>query len=474
MILKGRRKINSGYKTSDMLEFENVRHVINNAMNTHRANKAEIDYLLDYHKGVQPILEKIKLVRPEINNILLVNHAQRITRTIVGYFLGNPIQYIQNNLESKDDIDNLNKILSYEHKSMVDTSVGEFQSIVGTAYKIIVSDDTDDVPFETRSLNPSNTFVVYENDIVEAPLMGVTYRSQYNKDGEFDGYKFFAYTKVGVYEIISNSEGEITNESDFMFFEYNVGGVPIVEYPNNQWLLGDWELALSVMEAINKLHSGRFDDLEQIIQSLLVFTNAEIDADLYERMREAGVVMLKNTTNNKTSVQMLSNSLDQAGMNLYATELLNVLDTIVGIPSRDSRSGGGADTGQAVELRDGWADLEIVARNKESIYKKSERQTLKIILNILNVKNNSNLDLMDVDIKFVRNKNHNLLVKSQSYVNIISTKTVSPADALSMVDIVSDTNEYASRGEAYWEEKEKEAIENDETNVTEKNIVNNE
>jgi hypothetical protein len=61
-----------------------------------------------------------------------------------------------------------------------------------------------------------------------------------------------------------------------------------------------------------------------------------------------------------------------------------------------------------------------------------------------------------VDIKFSRNKNHNLLVKTQSYQTLIQTQTLTPADALSIVDLVSDVNEFATRGEEYWKVKKEE------------------
>ena len=105
---------------------------------------------------------------------------------------------------------------------------------------------------------------------------------------------------------------------------------------------------------------------------------------------------------------------------------------------------------KAVELRDGWADLEIVARNKEFVYKKSEKQTLRIILNILSNTMGMDLTLLDVDIKFSRNKNNNLLVKTQSYQTLLTTKTLSPADCLTIVDLVSDVNEYIDRGKLFW------------------------
>ena len=42
------------------------------------------------------------------------------------------------------------------------------------------------------------------------------------------------------------------------------------------------------------------------------------------------------------------------------------------------------------------------------------------------------------------------MVKAQGYANLLATKTLAPADCLTIVDLVSDVNEYISRGEAFW------------------------
>lgn len=455
MSLTGRKKIISEFKSADLRDINNMIKLVNSTMLSHGYNKTEIDYLMEYKNGIQPILNKTKVVREEINNILVLNHAQMITRSVIGYFLGTPIQYIQSGENSKEQIDLLNRYVQYEDKASVDKEIGEYQSICGTGYRIVYTDGiyTDEVPFEEKALNPSTTYVVYENTVAERPLVGVTYMSLLNVNGDSIGSKIYAYTDFGMYEFISDYGTMVTSDSLVSFKEYNIGGVPIIEYPNNMWRLGDWELCMGLMDAINSLHSGRLDDIDQVVQSLIVFINAEIDSEKYDEMRNSGVVLLKNNTQNQSSVESIDNKLDQAGMNMFAQELESLLYALIGIPDRNNRSGGGGDTGQAVELRDGWADLEVVARNKELVWKKSEKQTLKIIINIMNAKQGSKLSLLDVDIKFSRNKNNNLLVKTQGYSTLLATKTLSPADCLTIVDLVSDVQEYIARGEEFWGEQ---------------------
>ena len=453
--LTGRSKILSDRSSDDLRDKEILADVLNTSKHKHAANKIAIDYLIGYNKGKQAVLGKTKAVREEINNKVVINHAQMVTRNIVGYFLGTPIQYVQDGLnDRKELVDELNRCVQYEDKSSVDRELGEYQSITGTAYRIIYRDGefSDEVPFEDRSLNPSTTFMVYENSIAEKPLMGVTYYDRVSDTNVIEGSKYYVYTGFGRYIVNTTSEALI-KASDIGDLEpYDVGGVPIIEYPNNMWRIGDWELMIGLMDAINDLQSGRFDDIDQVVQSLLVFINAEIDSKGYDEMRKQGIVSLKNTTGTKSEITSINNTLDQGGMQMFSEQLEDLLYALLGIPSRNTRGGGGGDTGVAVELRDGWADLEIIARNKETTFKKSEKRTLKIILSIFNLDKDEDLKLMDIDIKFSRNKSNNLLVKTQAYQTLIATKTLAPVDCLAIVDLVSDVNEFVMRGEAFWGE----------------------
>lgn len=452
MAYTGRKIILSDFKSTDLQDNEVLLKVLNTSLATHFQNKRDIDYLIGYYRGLQPILNKEKEVRPEINNKSVLNHAQMISRNIVGYFLGTPIQYIQSGANSKEEIDLLNRYVAYEDKCSVDKEIAEFQSICGTAFRIVFTDGvlSDEVPFEDKCLNPSTTFVVYENGISEKPLMGVTFYDIISEDGGIKGTKYYVYSEYGMWTITSKGNMKVSSLDEIQFVPYNIGGCPIIEYPNNMWRIGDWELYLDLMDSITLLENGRLDDIDQVIQSLLVIINADIDSDKYDEMREAGVVVLKNTTNAQSDIKSVSVPLDQSGLNMFSNELEQMLYAFVGIPNRNNRSGGGGDTGQAVELRDGWTDLEIVAKNKELTFKKSEKQFLKLLVHIMNTSDGTKLSLIDIDIKFTRNKNSNLLVKTQGYMNLLTTRTLSPADCLTIVDLVSDVNEYIARGEAFW------------------------
>lgn len=127
---------------------------------------------------------------------------------------------------------------------------------------------------------------------------------------------------------------------------------------------------------------------------------------------------------------------------------------IIGIPDRKTRGGGGGDTGDAVKLRDGWADIEIVARIKESYFKIAKKKQIAVTIKILQLLGLAKIDFnaINLDVKFTRNKNDNLQTKAQAYSTLHGTKTLDPSDTLEICDMTTDVVEVIDRGKKYWEE----------------------
>lgn len=104
----GRNRI---YVDYEEITAENILDVIGEVVSAHVFNKAQISYLWNYYKGLQPILDRTKEVRPEINNKIVENHAQEIVAFKIGYQLAEPLQYtcrMQRDVVGEED--NQNKV----------------------------------------------------------------------------------------------------------------------------------------------------------------------------------------------------------------------------------------------------------------------------------------------------------------------------------------------------------------------------
>lgn len=79
---------------------ENVGGVISHTMLEHNMNARREYYLMNYEKGLHPILNRDKDIRPEINNRIVENSASKIVEVHTGYCFSNPVTFVR-----KTDVD---------------------------------------------------------------------------------------------------------------------------------------------------------------------------------------------------------------------------------------------------------------------------------------------------------------------------------------------------------------------------------
>ena len=475
----GRRKLLSSYTKSEINE-KTLAEILPQVLREHELNAGEIDYLYNYYKGRQPILDKTKIVRPEINNINLENHAFEIVEFKKSYVYGEPIQYVQKGEKEGEkinpEISLLNKFMESEDKSSLDKELSEWQYICGTAYRwaeVDSKEDEDEAPFELSVPDPRRTFVVYNSGIKEYPLFS-GYISYFTKNITADDQipKVVNYREVTIYTDKYKyifSEEEKQNEFKVMpqsipisndmvtAYPLEIPGQRIIEYPLNNSRLGLIELVMSDLEAINKIKSADLDGIDQFIQSLLVFVNQEIDLPTFKKLVANGAIQVSSSDPNKPAdVKLLTNQLTHTETKVVSDDRYESMLSIVGIPRLNHKASGG-DTGQARLLGEGWTMADERAKQDELSFKKSERKMLKLVINICKYKTKDkdekieNLKLSDIDIKFTRNKSDNLLVKTQGLMNM-QTSQVPPEIAFVTCGLFSDPNDVYQKAKEYYGE----------------------
>lgn len=454
-VLSGRRKIKTD---ASVITRDNILTVLNDAMYTHYLNSTEIDYLYKYRKGIQPILERVKDVRPEINYRIVENHADEIVKFKVGYLVGSPIQYVANgnSEEISRGLERLNTYMSSENKAKEDMSIAEWNHICGTAYRMVLPDseaDTefDDAPFEIFTLDPRYAFVVYGNSLGEPARLGVKYIVR--EDGTIlaSCYTPTEYFLIGWLE---------TGEADILEEQINpLGRIPIIEYPLNDARVGAFETVLPLLDAINLTASDRQNGLAQFVQSLMRFHNVKIDLDEFKALRDLGVVEYADIEEGKKAeVDYITSDLNQAGaQSLIEHEYAMVLK-IVGMPNRNSGNG---DNGIAVVYRDGWSDAETNAKNSETMFRGSELEFLKVVLTICRTLAEPALDLRlrDIKVRFTRRNYENIQMKSQVLVTMLANEKIHPRLAFEYCGMFVDPEQAYIDSMEYYEENKQPAVE---------------
>lgn len=438
--LYGRRVI-----YTDCLEIteKNLLSVLDKALSTHGKNRGEIQYLYDYYKGKQPIRNRTKEIRPEINNKIVVNRANEIVSFKVSYLMGEPVQYVS---RSKDDIsENLNRLNEYvfaEDKAVKDTELAKWFTICGTAYRMVLPDklkEEDESPFEIFTLDPRYSFVVYHSGLGNKPMMGVkTVLLEDNTE------LHSIYTKNMYFEV---KDGVITKKE-----KHSLGTIPIIEYPANPERLGAFEIVIGLLDAINETASNRLDGVEQFIQALLILKGVDIDSEEFKTLKENGGLKVPL----EGDAYYLIQELNQTQTQTLVDDMYDTVLTICGMPNRNGGSST-SDTGSAVIMRDGWTNAESRAKDTETMFKMSEKQFLRIAIQFANTLRNMDLKLSAIDIRFTRRNYENIQVKSQVLTTMLNNDKIHPRLAFAHSGLFVDPELAYTQSVEYAKEKKKEA-----------------
>lgn len=433
----GRKQI---FTNAQSVTLENVQEVVDKALLIHSKNARQIRELRAYAKGDQPILNRTKEIRPEICNKTVVNYANWIVNFKVGYFLGEPIQYVsaESDAMPSETVIRLNKVMSAESKDELDKELAEDQFTVGTSYRLVLSGDSES-PVNLYTLDPESTFVIYSSGIGNKPLAGV-----YITEDE-QGKIFNVYTDSSLY-VIRN--GDVEEKP------HTYGMIPIIEYPANRSRLGVFEPCIPILNSINNLESNRLDSVEQFVQSLLVLVNCTLDGKTANDVRQSGLIELTSNGENKASITEIAEVLDQQQNQTLKDDLFQSLITIAGMPSQTDGNTSDSSNNGAVILRNGWKSAEAMAKDSETIFRKSERQMLKLVSKIFRETLGIELNVSDIAIKFTRRNYEDILSKANVLTQLLGSDKVAPIDAFTACGMFPDPEEACTRGLDWYRETE--------------------
>ena len=438
----GRQTIYAPYTEEQFLNFQGddlynaVIGIIQQAENIHQKNHDDSVYLKKFLYGDQDIYrDKQKLTRPEIDNKTVENWAYAIIDFKKTYLLGKPIQYVQINDSSEDEISALNAYVRYESKKAKDLLIYEDVLTCGRGFRYVNKDgekQEDEAPFEIINCPVEDTEIVYSNALGNKQLFAYIVTNMEDvvqvpdKNGNLidEPYNYKQYTVYtrDLQFVVNNKLGQ-----------YQIVGEPIpllnkvhriTEYYVNEKRIGLIELGKDLLNDINYLESLDKDDMEQFVNAIMVFTNAEVSANDLAEIRELGAVCINSTDQKKASIDLLQGRLNATDTQTYYNRLLNALHQILGVPmASDTGSVTYGDTGKAKLTGQGYTSAGIRAEGDETMFGMCDLKSLNTILAICRAESGSQIKTLKVsqlDARFQRDMSDNLLVKTQGLLNLYS------------------------------------------------------
>lgn len=461
----------------DRVTKDNVVEVINCALPAHEINRADCQRLYDIFTGKQPILNRIKKFRDDINNKVVINHAYEIVSFKTSYLLFEPIVYVARNGAEKTDPDVTNKVsvfngmMALSDKAAKDMELATFIHACGHCIRMGLprpdySDDDGLPPFEIFTLDPRTSFIVYDSGLGEKERCLVLYTDRRFSNGDVGGYR-----SLTVYSVYTPTEYfEVCNGEVILAKRHNLGEIPGAEYINNMARLGSFEIAESILEAINTLASNRIDATEQTVQSIMCFINCEIDKEKFKELQKMCGITLKSVDGMQSDIKMLSADLKQADQQVLMDSLYTQLLHITGMPSQSIGNSSDSSNNGATIVRNGWYNAEARAKETDTLWSASENKLRRILLRICREVGALDLNPVNVEDKFTRRNYEDILARSQTLTTLIGSK-VAPHRAYVASGVFPDPEEAYREWEewekAHPEEKEKPNSTNSNTDTKE-------
>lgn len=432
-LVKGHYGRKIAYTNYEKVDASNIIKVLGDTAGIFQTNKGAVEYLWKYKNGDQPSLYRTKTIRDDVLIKVVENHAWEIVRFKNGQTYGEPVQFVslRNDEKINEAVDRLNDYFRAAGKELKDINSGEWTSAVGTGFKAIQRRNGD-VPFGIVTPTPMNTWIVY-SQYTEEPL--VAFQELKDEEGRF---YYLGFTDTHEYRIQNSQLMPYPDSMTQRLHAY--GGIPIVEYPNNQDRVSDIELVITMLDAINNMQSNRAEAIEQFVQSWVKFVNCDIDEETFQKMKMMGALVVKsnNGAENKADVDVISQELSQSESQIAKEDLWNNILSIEAIPNKEGNTGGG-DTAGAVQLRNGWDFSKIAAKLKDQYIKDGDKRLALLVINRLRIAGDDlGLKAMDFAVQVSHSPSDNLLTKAES-LEILLRNGVHPLVAISTVGLWGDS-----------------------------------
>lgn len=432
MKLLGRKRILCDEKE---ITKDNIISVLKKAYYKHCQNAREIQFLIEYERGIQPLVRD-KNIRADIDIRTTDNMANYVKEFKIGYFWGSPVLLIQHGdkgMHSTDPntddegITALNEMLRNGNRiGSIDQRLAEFVEIAGIGHKMVdVKTNFEDLEnidtyIENYALDSRYAFCVYHNGIGQKKMLGVTFSK--SSSGKLS---FTCFSDKYRFEV---SGWELSNEIQINPF----GMIPIIEFERSVDRTGCFERQISLMDNLNVMVSDFANDVAQKTQEIWWGNDIDFEIDpntgKYKKPESGQWLLTRSGTNANPKVQPLSSTFD-SGNTLQAIN--NTRNTILQkckVPMQSESEGGGS-TGVAMDISSGWSATEVDAMREQQMIEYGKREELNLILKAISLTDPRILPATsplrkikgsDIEFHFSRRRNYDLTVKANFISSLIS------------------------------------------------------
>ena len=345
---------------------------------------ARLKKLGDYYAGRHAVLDGARdLTKPD--NRLVCNFCRSITDGTVGYFLGVPVAYCSDDGET---LERVTAISAYNDEAFANSALARDMSVYGRAAEVVWV-DSDRMPRFTV-LDAASVFPVESGDLGGEPEAAI--RLYVPAGGDRELAEVYTADAVETYRLGDAGPEKISEKEHFF------GAVPVNFYQNNRDMTGDFEPALTLVDAYERLQSASVNDFELFADSYLVISGmGGTTLEDVEKFRRERVLLVEEGGN---AAWLTKNVNDAYVENLKERIVRDIYRFSSSVDLMDSAFTGGNLSGTAIRYRMAQFDNRVAVT--EQYFRRALSRRWELISAILAVMG-ERLDWMKVRAKFTRN-----------------------------------------------------------------------
>ena len=373
--------------------------MLNSCLREHLSRLPRLNRLKRYYDGKHDILARRREAGMP-NNRLVHGFPRYITAMASGYLIGSPVEYrIEEGEEaSRGGLEALLEAYRATDADSVDAELARDASIYGRGVELVYADG--EARPRSVALDPACAFVVYDDTVAMRPLFGMYYCPVRDGAGETRGWRAQVFTGERVIGYRLSSLGDF-GERDTEAVHY-FGGVPMIEYWNDESERGDFEPALTLIDAYDALASDRLNDKQQFVDALLLLYGCTLETD--ERGRTPGQQLREDKALSlpdcDARAEWLCKQLNEADTEVLRQALREDIHKMCLVPDLTDQQFAGNVSGVAMRYK--LLGLEQLTRVKERWFREGLRCRLRLYAAFLKCRGCAEVPAERVGIRFTR------------------------------------------------------------------------
>lgn len=424
-------------------------------LNAHEQRRQHLEKLRRVYDRKHAIQDRLRL-RGLPNNRLVHDLPGYIVTLSAGYLLGSPVTYAPGKGQEAA-FEPIREAYAATDSESLDAELAVDAAVYGVAVELAYADE--EARPKVAQIDPRSAFVVYDDTVNHAPLLGITVLPKMDRTLKPVGQRMTVYTarEAICYERTGQEVPRATGERTPHFF----GAVPLTEYWNNSREQGDFEPVLTLMDAYDILQSDRVNDKQQFTDSILALygvgalgeedapvEGAEGEEDAMglgrrqpvitpaQRLRQTRTLFMPG---DGAKAEWLVKPASESDTEVLRASLREDIHKLSFVPDMSDAQFAGNTSGVAMRFK--LLGLEQLTKIKERWFREGLRQRLRLFAHFLALRGAAAIDPDGVEIIFKRA----LPVNELEIAQMVSTlKGLVPAPILlGQVPFVEDPKEAA-------------------------------